>query len=106
MLNKGLPSPLVSEDKPMDLESYVEKFNKHADNQASSSTSSLAAALPIGKNLHDRLENLFYLEHEVKNLFPIRATFLRYIETDETPRKLQRTRISKAKWWEEMLEVL
>ena len=103
LLNKGFPSPLVSEDKLMDLESYVEKLDKHADNQASSSTSSSVAALPTGKNLHDRLENLFYLEHEVKNLFPIQHTFFRYTETDETLRKLQRTRIPEDKWWEEML---
>ena len=55
----------------MDLESYVEKLDKHAYNQASTSTSSSTIALPIGKSLHDRLENLFYLEHEVKHLFPI-----------------------------------
>jgi len=106
LLNKGLPSPLVSEDKLMDLESYVEKLDKHADNQASSSTSSSTVALPTGKNLHDILENLFYLEHEVKHLFPIQPTFFRYTETDETLRKLQRTRIPEPQWWEEMLDIL
>ena len=90
----------------MKLESYVEKLNKHAENQASSSTSSSRATLPTGKHIHDRLENLFYLEHEVKHLFPIQPTFFRYIETDETMRKLQRIRIPEAKWWEEMLELL
>ena len=106
LLNKGLPSPLVSEDKLMDLEIYVEKLDKYANNQASASTSSSIAALPTGKSFHDRLENLFYLEHEVKNLFPIQPTFFRYTETDETLRKLQRTRIPEDKWWEDMLEIL
>ena len=60
LLNKGLPSPLVSKDKLMDLESYVEKLNKHADNQAISSTSSsTTASFPTAKNIHDKLENLF-----------------------------------------------
>ena len=77
----------------MDLESYVEKLDRYADNQANSSTSTLEAALPTGKNLHDRLENLFYLEHEIKHLFPIKPTFFRYTEADETLRKLQWTRI-------------
>ena len=91
----------------MSLENYVEKLNKYADNQASSSTSSSRTkALPTGKILHDNLENLFYLEHEVKQLFPIQPTFFRYTETDETLRKLQRTRIPEAQWWEEMLELL
>ena len=106
LLNKGLPSPLVSEDKIMDLDSYVEKLDKYAKNQASSSTSSSTAALPTGRNPHDRLENLFYLEHEVKHLFPIQLTFYRYTEADETLKKLQRTRIPEVQWWNEMLELL
>ena len=61
LLNKGFLSPFVSEDKLMDLESYVEKLDKHADNQASTSTSSSTTALPIGKSLQDRLEFFFIL---------------------------------------------
>ena len=87
----------------MSLESYDEKLNKYADNQTSSL---VAKGLPTGKILHDSLENLFYLEHEVKHLFPIQPTFFRYTETDETLRKLQRTRIPEAQWWEEMLDFL
>ena len=105
-LNIGFPSLIVAEDKLMDLDSYVEKLDKYVDNQASSSTSSSTAALPTGRNLHDRLENLFYLEHEVKHLFPVQPTFYRYTEADETLRKLQRTRIPKPQWWDEMLELL
>ena len=91
----------------MSLENYVEKLNKHVDNQASSSTSSsVTKALPTRKILHDNLENLFYLEHEVKHLFRIQPTFSRYTETNETLRKIQRTRIPEAQWWEEMLDIL
>ena len=64
LLNKGLPSPMIQEDKIMDLETYVSKLNIHAHNLANSSASSSQATLPTGRNLHDRLENLFYLEHE------------------------------------------
>ena len=60
LLNKGLPNPMVSKDKIMELENYVEKLDKHAHNQASSSTISSEATLPTGRNLHDRLKNLFY----------------------------------------------
>ena len=45
-MNKGFPSPLVSEDKLMDLESYVEKLDKYAENQANSSTSTSEETLP------------------------------------------------------------
>jgi len=62
--------------------------------------------LPIGRLLFDNLENLFYVEHELKHLFPIQPTFFRHTETDETLRKLQKTKIPQPKWWEEMLEIL
>ena len=32
LLNKGLPNPMVSEDKIMDLETYVKKLDIHAHN--------------------------------------------------------------------------
>ena len=106
LLNKGFPSPFISEDKWMDLEIYVEKLDKYADTQANASTSSSTTALPIGKDIHAKLENLFYLEHEVKHLFPVQPIFFRYTDTDETLRKLQRTIIPENKWWEELLELL
>ena len=98
LVNKGLPNPMISEDKIMDLENYMEKLKKHAHDQASSSIISLEETLPTGKNLHDRLKDLFYLEYEVKHLFPNQPNFFKYTEADETLRKLQRTRIVENKW--------
>ena len=40
LLNKGLPSPIISEDKLMDLEAYIKKLDLHALNLANSSSSS------------------------------------------------------------------
>ena len=91
----------------MSHQSYVEKLNKYAENQAGPSTSSSATkALPIGRVLYDSLENLFYVEHEIRQLFPIQPSFFNYTEIDETLRKLQRTRIPEAQWWEDMLDIL
>ena len=70
--SKGLPSPLVINEKLMKHIGYVDKLNKYADNQASSSTSASGIkALPTGRVLYDSLENLFYVEHELKHLFLI-----------------------------------
>ena len=70
--NKRLPSPLVINDRLMKHIDYVDKFNKYAENQASWSTSASGIkALPTGPVLYDSLENLFYIEHEVKHLFTI-----------------------------------
>lgn len=46
-------------------------------------------ALPTGKVLYDGLENLFYIEHEVKHLFTVQPNFL----ADEIYRKLIRMKI-------------
>jgi len=55
---------------------YVNKLNKYDGNQASSSTSaSRIKALPTSRVLYDNLENLFYVEHEIKHLFPIQPPF-------------------------------
>jgi len=54
--NKGLPSPLVINDKLMTHDDYIEKLQKQARNQASSST---VKALPTGKVLYDGLEKYF-----------------------------------------------
>ena len=104
---KGLPSALIINDKLTRHIDYVDKLNQYAGNQENSSTSASATkAFLTGKVLYDSLENLFYVEHEVKHLFPIQPTFFRYIETDETLRKLQKHRFPEPKWQEDILEIL
>lgn len=105
--SKGLPSPLVINDRLMKHIDYVDKLNKYVGNQASSSTSASGIkALPIGRVLYDSLETLFYVEHEVKHLFSIQPNFFRYTKTDETLRKLQKHKLPEQKWSEGMLEIL
>jgi len=86
---------------------YVDKLAKYADNQASSSSSAAAPkTIPTGKVLFDNLENLFYMEHEIKCLFQVQPNFFKYNEADEILRKLPRTRIAQEKWWVDMIEIL
>lgn len=106
VLNKGLPSLVNAEGRLMDLESFVAKVNKQVDDQASSSTSTAAGTLPTGKSLYEKLEGLFYLEHEIKHLFPYQPNFFKYTEADETLRKIQRTKVLEVQWWDDMLELL
>ena len=93
--SKGLPSPLFINDKLMKHIDYVDKLNKYVGNQASSSSAVGVKALPTGRVLYDSLENLFYIEHEVKHIFTIQPNFFRYTETDETLEKLQRHKFPK-----------
>lgn len=88
--SKGLPIPLVMNDKLMFQDDYVNKLYQQAYNQASSSATK---ALHIGRVLYDSLENLFYIEHEVRHLFPVQPNFVKYTDEDGIYRKLTRTRI-------------
>ena len=103
---KVLPSPLFINDKLMRHIDYVDKLAQYADNRASSSASASAPkALPTGRVLYNSLENLFYVEHEIKHLFPVQPNFFKYTEADEIFKKLQRTRKPKEKWWIDMIEI-
>jgi len=93
--SKGLPSPLVINDMLMVQIDYINKLHQQAESQASSSS---AKALPTGKVLYDGLENLFFIEHEVKHLFTIQPNFVKYTEADEIHRKFIRTKIPKEEW--------
>jgi len=74
--NKGLPSPLVINDRLMKHIDYVDKLNKYVGDQASSSTSaSRIKTLPTGRVLYASMGNLFYIEHEVKHLFQFQPNF-------------------------------
>ncbi len=91
---KGLPSLLRSNECLMRQVEYMHKSNKHVANQINVSSSSLGEKdLPSGQALYNNLENLFYIEHEVKHLFTIQPSFYRYTDTDETLRKLQRHKL-------------
>jgi len=103
----GLPSLLGSNECLMRHVDYMHKLNKYASNQVNASSSTSAQKeLPSGQALYDKLENLFYIEHEVKHLFTIPPNFFRYIETHETLRKLQKHKLLEPEWWQDMLGIL
>lgn len=105
--NKGLPSLLGNNDRLMKHADYVHKLNTYVVDQVNSSTSAAGVkALPTGQSLYDNLESLFYIEHEVKHPFQLQPNFIRYTKADETLRKLQRHKLPKQQWWEDMLGIL
>lgn len=78
---------------------YVDKLHQCANNWTSSSASASAPkTLPTGRVLYDSLENLVYVERELKHLFPVQPNFVKYTEADEIFRKLQRIRIGGQIW--------
>jgi len=100
---KGLPSPLVIHDKLMTQEDYIERLHKQSRSQASSSG---VKALPTGKVLYDGLENLFYIEHEIKHLFTSKPNFSKYTEANEVYRKMIRIKLPNSEWWTSLTDLL
>ena len=104
---KGLPSLLTSNQRLLTHEQYAHRVNTYVTNQiTTSSCTSEDIVPPSGQSLYDKLENLFYIEHEITHLFEIQPNFYRYTEADEILIKLQRHQLPTDQWWQNMLEVL
>ena len=91
----------------MKQKDYAHKLNTFAVNQANASSStSTEKALPSGQSLYDSLENLFYIEHEVKHLFTSQPNFAKYTNADEVYRKMIRMKIPDNVWWTNLTDLL
>ena len=77
---KGLPNPLVINDRLMKHEDYDKKIIEVENEQVKNSS---MRGTPIGKVLYLSFENLFYLQHEIKHIFINKPTFVKYTEADE-----------------------
>jgi len=93
---KGLPNPLVINDRLMPHEDY-DKINREVAKEQANSSS--MKGMPTGKVLYQAFENLFYLQHEVNHLFVNKPTFAKYTETDEVYRRMVNIKLPNAKTW-------
>lgn len=88
---KGSANLLTNHYRLMTHADYVHRLNTYVDNQVTASSSSARdKALPSGQSLYDNLENLFFIEHEVRYIFTVQHTFFRYTDADETLIKMHR----------------
>ena len=101
--NKVLPSTMVIHDKLITQLDYIDKLRKLAKDQASTSG---IKALPTGKVLYDTLEDLFFLEHEVKHLFVTKPNFSKYTKADEIYRIMLKVKLPEDEWWKTMTDLL
>ena len=105
--SKGLPNLFTGAKILLTREQYATKVNNYVTNQLIASSSSPAeAGPPLGQTLYDKLENLFYIEHEVNHLFEMPPNYYKYTEADEMLIKIQRHQLPPEDWWQAMLAIL
>lgn len=69
---KGLPSLVTNAGILLSHEHYAKRVNNYASNKiTTSSSTSEETRPPSGQSLYDKLENLFYIEHEINHLFEV-----------------------------------
>jgi len=100
---KGMPNPLVINDRLMPHGNYNKKIREVARDQANNSS---MKEMRIGKVLYQTFENLLYLQHEVKHLFVNRPTFVKYTEEDEIYRRMVNIKLPDADTWEKLNDLL
>lgn len=104
--SRGLPSLVTSAGRLLSHEHYANRVNNYASNQITASSSTLEeTGAPSGQCIYDKLENLFYIEHEINHLFEVQRNFYRYTEADETKIKIQRHQLPTENWWKGMMEI-
>ena len=97
--SRGLPSLVTSAGKLLSHEHYAKRANNYATNQiTTSSSTSEEIGPPSRQSLYDKLENLFYIEHEIRHLFELPPNYYKYTEADETLVKIQRHQLPTKEW--------
>ena len=73
---RGLPSLVKSNQKLLSHQQYAHRVNMYVTNQTTASPSSSEnIGPPSGQSLYDKLENLFFIEHEINHLFEVKPNF-------------------------------
>ena len=101
--DKGLPSPMVIHDKLVTQLDYTDILRKLEKDQASTSG---IKALPTGKVLYDTLQDLFFLEHEVKHLYINKPVFAKNIVVDEIYMKMINIQLLDEETWKKLNDLL
>ena len=82
-------------------------LHTYVQNQITASSSNTEEAAPLtGQSLYNKLEDLFYIEHEIKHLFPVWPNYYAYTEADETLFKLRKHHLPLEYWWQSLLHIL
>ena len=100
---KGLPRLKGIGDKLVELTDYQQKLYTIAKEKSNFST---IKGTIIGKSFMETLKFNLLINHEIKQLFLIKLTFQKYVEVDETYRKLVKLSILDENRWDNLCQIL
>lgn len=98
---------VTSAGRLLSHENYAKRVNNCATNQIIASSRTLEeTGPPYGYGLYDKLENLFYIELEIRHLFEVPPNYYKYTKADETLIKIERHQLPTEGWWKGMIQTL
>ena len=100
---KGLPGLLVINDQLVTLSDYKQKILAVA--KYGSKFSGIQGSI-TGKEFLETLQLDLRIQHEIKYIFITKPTFSKYIEMDETYRRLLKVSIPSQKRWEYLCSLI
>jgi len=99
--NKGMPSLFVINDKLMTREYYMKKLQDIAKDTTKSSN---IKGSMIGRALDEAINNISFIQCEIKYIFIVKPTFARYTQVDEIYHKVTKISIPNEERWDKLCE--
>jgi len=96
---KGLPSLFVINDKLMAREDYLKKLQDISKDIAKSSN---IKGSMTGRVFYEAINNICFIQNEIKHIFIVKPTFSKYYEVDEIYHRVTKISILDEEWWEKL----
>lgn len=107
LYGRGLQSLINNAGRLLPHDQYAKKVNNYITDQLNASSSATEeTGPPTGQQLYDKVENLFFIEHEINHLFAEPRNYFKFTDTDETLHKMQRHQLPTDEWWTGMIRTL
>ena len=98
---KGLPSLFVINDKLMIREDYMKKLK---DISRDTSKSSHIKGVMTWRAFYEAINNMSFIQHDIKHIFVVKPTFARYTGVDEIYCKVTKIAIPDEEQWDKLCE--
>ena len=99
----SIPDIHVFNENLMNQKDYDKKIRDYAKEQVNKP---LPQGSPTGKVILQYIEDLFFLQNEIKHLFIFKPNFSKYTDADEKFKKLKNVKIPNAEQWQAFKDLM